>query len=111
MSVNHVTMQSGERVVAAVNFPVRASATAEPETQPNSVDDSTPTCAGPPWKRPISAESTPMPKTPAQIRVSALTYAMSSDSGTTRTPFGRPVVPDEYSMSPPAVCPAIGTVG
>ena len=48
-----------------------ASATAEPETPPNSVEDSTLTCAGPPCQRPTVADSTPIsasPKRPPIIK-------------------------------------------
>lgn len=42
---------------------------------------------------------------------SELPKSMSVDSGGTYTPLGRPVVPDEYSMSPPADGPATGVSG
>ena len=55
-----------------------ASATAEPDTPPKSVDDSTPTCAGPPWKRPISADSTPTSASPSLPPIISVPVSMKN---------------------------------
>ena len=53
-----------------------ASATAEPDTPPNSVEDRTPTWAGPPWKRPSSVDSTPTSASPSLPPIMRLPVSM-----------------------------------